>query len=109
MWIWIRYRMLNIQTRIRIYRNLSKRIQSQIRSENIRTIFIPGGMYSLIYVHLCTRCRYGIWKNETKHKSCALELLPPSRKEYNYGIHVGQVSLNLTKFIANSINIYVSN
>ena len=39
--IWIRYRILNIGTRIRIDLNPSKRIRSRIRSENIRTVFIP--------------------------------------------------------------------
>jgi hypothetical protein len=34
--------------------------------------------------------------------------LPPSTEEYNYGIRAGQSSSSLTKFIANSINIYVS-
>ena len=38
----IRYRMLNIRTRIRTDLNSSKRIRSQIRSENIRTIFTPS-------------------------------------------------------------------
>jgi len=33
--------MLNIRTRIRTDLNPSKRIQSRIRSENIRTVFIP--------------------------------------------------------------------
>ena len=33
--------MLNIRTRIRTDLNLSKRIRSRIRSENIRTVFIP--------------------------------------------------------------------
>jgi hypothetical protein len=37
----IRYQMLNIRTRIRTDLNTSKRIPSQIRSENIRTVFIP--------------------------------------------------------------------
>ena len=37
----IRYRMLNIRTRIRTDLNLSKRIQSRIQSENIHTVFIP--------------------------------------------------------------------
>ena len=33
--------MLNIRTRIRTHQNLSKRIRFRIRSENIRTVFIP--------------------------------------------------------------------
>jgi len=33
--------MLNIRTRIRTDLNISKRIRSRIRSENIRTVFIP--------------------------------------------------------------------
>jgi hypothetical protein len=36
-WIRIRYRMLNIQTRIQTYLNSSKRIWSRIRSENMLT------------------------------------------------------------------------
>ena len=40
--------------------------------------------------------------------ACAIDVLPPSRKECNYEIHVGQSSSSLTKFIANNINIYVS-
>jgi len=39
----IRYRMLNIRTRIRTDLNSYKRIRSRIRSENIRTVFIPSG------------------------------------------------------------------
>ena len=30
-------------------------------------------------------------------------ILPPSTKEYNYGIRAGQTSSSLTKFIVNSI------
>jgi hypothetical protein len=47
---------------------------------------------------------------QDRYEQCAyLQLvLPPSRKEYNYGIRIGQSSSSLTKFIANSINIYVS-
>ena len=37
----IRYRMLDIWTRIRTDLNPSKRIRFRIRSENIRTVFIP--------------------------------------------------------------------
>ena len=33
--------------------------------------------------------------------------VPPSTKEYNYGIRVGQRNSNLIKFVANIINIYV--
>ena len=40
-WIRIRYRILNIRTRIRTDLNPFKWIRSWIRSENIRTIFIP--------------------------------------------------------------------
>jgi hypothetical protein len=36
-------------------------------------------------------------------------VVPPSRKECSYMIRVSQSSSSLTKFIANSINIYVSN
>jgi hypothetical protein len=37
-----------------------------------------------------------------------LLLLPPSEKRCNYGMRVSQTDSSLTKFIANSINIYVS-
>jgi hypothetical protein len=43
----IRYRMLNIRTRIRTDLNPSKRIRSRIRSENICTVFIPTCTLSL--------------------------------------------------------------
>jgi hypothetical protein len=36
------------------------------------------------------------------------DLLPPSRKECNYGNRAGQTDSSLTKFIVNTINIYVS-
>jgi len=42
----IRYRMLNIRIRIRTDLNPSKRIRSRIRSENIRTVFIPMCYYN---------------------------------------------------------------
>jgi hypothetical protein len=35
-------------------------------------------------------------------------ILPPSKKRCNYGIRASQTDSSLTKFIANSINIYVS-
>ena len=50
--IWIQYRMLDIQTRIRTYLNPSKRIRFRIRSENIRSIFIPSP-YPLSTSHIC--------------------------------------------------------
>ena len=34
-------------------------------------------------------------------------ILPPFTKEYNYDIHADQSNSSLTKFIVNSINIYV--
>ena len=73
--------------------------------------------------HLLLHCPFATacwnWLNvQVMHQSDAfqnlesfksqLQVLPPSRKEYNYGIRAGQSSLSLTKFISNSINIYVS-
>ena len=50
--------MLNIRTRIRTDLNLSKRIRSRIRSENIRTVFIPKarGVQSRDYVDRSEEC-----------------------------------------------------
>jgi hypothetical protein len=40
--------------------------------------------------------------------SVVSDVLPSSKKECNYMIHTSQISSSLTKFIVNSINIYVS-
>jgi hypothetical protein len=45
--------------------------------------------------------------NLGKKKRCKY-ILPPSRKECNCGIRASQSITSLTKFIANTINIYVS-
>ena len=59
--------MLNIQTQIRTDLNPSKRIRSQIRLENICTIFIPAlnKFKSLPYIFYITQV---IFKYEKNHK-----------------------------------------
>ena len=68
--------MLNIQTRIRTDLNPSKRIRFQIRSENIRTVFIPAddafwrrALCGAVTGRLTTGCDVQMLRAQTDAKS----------------------------------------